>query len=153
MSNSFDNDLLNKWVDAIYEAALDDALWKPLIDQIGEYIGAQASQLFNLRFAPDDAAFWSELFSGVNSETRTKFENYFLEHDIWINNANESEFNKKEGIFIGEDLITTTNCRNTEILCDLIKLNVRKYDKSISLVVYNDKIPNLKTCTFLIFYK
>ncbi|MCX7086284.1 MAG: hypothetical protein NTY69_12190 [Methylococcales bacterium] len=52
MNNSIDQQQLNNWIEDIYEAALNDSLWKPLMNQIGRKIGASECHFFSPRQSP-----------------------------------------------------------------------------------------------------
>ncbi len=82
MSDAIDQQLLNKWVAAIYEAALDDALWKSLLYEIGNFIGSPESQLFSPRLKPGESSFAFTSFDGMTEDIWKHYEDYFWQHEF-----------------------------------------------------------------------
>lgn len=153
MNNSIDQQQLNNWIEVIYEAALNDSLWKPLMNQIGRKIGASECHFFSPRLNPSDQPFMLTSFEGLNTEIWKNYEDYFWQHDIWAIDAIKNGYLKQGTLFAGDQLITPSNFRNTEIFSDFFKPNFGAYDTVITLVVFDDKTPDQSPCTALNFYK
>lgn len=153
MNKSIDQQQLNNWIEAIYEAALDDSLWKPLMNQIAHKIGASECHFFSPRLTPSDQPFMLTSFEGLNTEIWKHYEDYFWQHDVWAIDAIKNGYFKQGTLFAGDQLITPSNFRNTEIFSDFFKPNFGAYDTVITLVVFDDKTPDQSPCTALNFYK
>lgn len=149
MSKAFDNETHLQLIPLIYDAALDDELWVPLIDRLGKLVGASS----NLLFSPqplNESVF--QLAGFMDADLWGLYQSYYCFQDAWIIGVIEQGLLKQGAILHGDQGIARRDFRKTEIYNDFIR---SKMDAEVVMcsVLFDETTPEHSPPMFLSFYR
>jgi DNA-binding CsgD family transcriptional regulator/PAS domain-containing protein len=112
----------NDLIGAIYDAAMDDALWTQAINRIMEHVGAHESALFSVHMGLGD---YVPLLLNQSSpeDVWNLYWAYYWQRDVWAQRIQATGQVREGGIVHGDRLIERREFRRTEIHADYAKPN------------------------------
>ncbi|HLF98529.1 MAG TPA: hypothetical protein VI457_15415 [Methylococcaceae bacterium] len=112
----------NDLIGAIYDAAMDDALWKPATERIMERVGAAGSALFSVNTGHSDYVPLLLNQSGPE-DVWNLYWAYYWQCDVWTQRMQAMGRVREGSIVHGDQLIERREFRRTEIYADYARPN------------------------------
>jgi DNA-binding CsgD family transcriptional regulator/PAS domain-containing protein len=150
---SVDDENLNTLIQQIYDAALDDALWPPLIDELALLINAPASLFYSPRSAENSETFALSPCQHADMDAWDDYESYFWQHDVWARDAREKGLMQHGAILHGDQIIERRTFRQTEFYCDLLKPKQAGMEVLMSAILFDESTPEQSPPMHLSFFK
>jgi len=144
---------INALIQRIYDAALDDMLWIPVISELARFIHAMDSQLFSPRVAINVQPFLLSPSASADSNYWRYYDTYYWQHDVWAIRAKERGLLQKGVIVHGDQLIERCAFRQTEMHCDFLKPLQGGVEAFMGTVLFDGSAPEQSPPIFLSFYK
>lgn len=149
MNKAFDTETMLQLIPLIYDAALDDGLWIPLVDKLGKLVGASS----NLLFSPqplNESVF--QLAGFMDADSWGLYQSYYCFQDAWVISAIEQGLLKQGAILHGDQGISRQDLRKTEIYNDFIKPQMAA-EVIMSSILFDETTPESSPPMFLSFYR
>jgi DNA-binding CsgD family transcriptional regulator/PAS domain-containing protein len=147
-----DDEKLNRLVQQIYDAALDDALWPALIHEIAQLIKASDSLLYSPRLNDHCSPFTLSPLEHVGQEVWSDYASYYWQHDVWNREIAKQNLDATGIITHGDQLIERTAFRKTEFFNDLLMPKLGGAGVVLGTVVYDGSCPDHSPPLYLSFY-
>ncbi|MGI9212403.1 MAG: helix-turn-helix transcriptional regulator [Methylococcaceae bacterium] len=140
----------NELVGAIYDAALDDALWTPAIGGIMELVGASQSMLFSPAVNPATSQPFL-LNQHIQPDLWNLYTQHYWRYDIWSQRAIQANLFSQGACARGEALVSREELRRTEVYQDCLRL--MDVEVFLSNVLFDDSKPELAPRTHLTLFR
>jgi DNA-binding CsgD family transcriptional regulator/PAS domain-containing protein len=144
---------LNFLIQQIYDAALDDALWPPVIREITQLINAADSTLFSPRLDQNSDPFTLSSYEHAGIEVWADYASYYWQHDVWANEIINQNLAQTGVLIHGDQIIERNAFRQTEIYNDFFIPKLGGVEVIMGAVLCDASVPEHSPPMFLSFYK
>jgi len=114
------NTELDDLIGAIYEAGLEPATWQHVIAGIFARLGAHAGQLWS-PYTPSPEKGGVVISVNIEDGVRPSYLAYYHQHDVWSQRLAEHGLTHTGSAFLGQELLTDVEWRNTEFWNDFLQ--------------------------------